>query len=145
MLKEKEYKYFKTAKKTAIENNLILCDGLYHNAKRLFDFSFLDDIYFKEEEKEVLKREAIKTVCASNKELYYGSIFDQFNACDGIATFYMHRVYTNNGTKHVYDIFELASLKHYSNERKSIYDRHYQVTTYECSPIYRKPLTDIEL
>lgn len=39
----KEYKLFKTAKKTAKENGLVLEDGTYlYKEKRIFDFSLLD-------------------------------------------------------------------------------------------------------
>ena len=143
-MKIKEYITTKTAKKTATENNLILADAITNKAKRLFDFSLLDDMTISDVEKEVIKADAIRNVSAGNKVSFYGKLFDDFTACDGIANYYLHRVYSKDG-RHLYDIYQLAKIEHYSKERKSIYDKNYIVTTYEASEGYMPPLNDIEV
>ena len=141
----KQYKLFKTANKTAKENNLIFADEIYGSKlKRLFDFSLLDIMTIPDNEKEVLKDYALQNITPSNKTSFYGKLFDNFKACDGIAYYYIHRVYSKDG-RYLYDIFQLANVKHYSKSRKSVYDKKYDITTYECSCDYRKPIYDIEL
>ena len=141
----KKYEIYKTAKKTATENGLFLVDGIiYTKVKRLFDFSLLDGSAINENEIRVLKDNALKYVSASNKSAYYGSELDAFTACDGIADFYMHRIYSKDG-KHLYDIFQLAKVNHRSMERKSIYDKFYNVKKLEISDGYRQPMFDYEI
>ena len=143
-MKIKEYKLSKIANKTAIENNLILADGKrYPSIKRLFDFSLLDDIPISEIEKEIIKSDAIKNVSASNKIQLYGSIINQFDACDGKAKYNVHRVYKN--CKLAYDIFELSKVEHYSKSRKSVYDNKYDVNTITANSGTDEPMNDIEL
>lgn len=140
----KEYKTSKTAKKTALENNLILADAITNKVKRLFDFSLLNDIIISDIEKEVIKEDAIKNITASNKISFYGKLLDNFTACDGKAKYYLHRIYSKDG-KHLYDIYQLAKIEHYSKERRSVYDKNYDVTTYEVTDGYIMPVKDIEL
>lgn len=116
-----EYTFYKTAKKTAKENNLVLCDGIFNNSKRLFDFSLLEKIEISEREKEVIKNFAMKTVSTSSKESFYGLKFDNFSACDGIARYYIQRVWTS---KLVYIICTLSDLVHYSKTRVHSYDNY---------------------
>lgn len=145
-MRNKEYKFFKTPAKTAKENNLILCDSIYKNGKkRLFDFSFLNGSLLSDNEMDVLKNDAMNYISASNKTSYYGVLFDQFTACDGIAHYNVHRVYTDNGCRHLYDIYELAYIMHYRKERKSIYENNYNVSSIECHKIYDEPLHEIIL
>ena len=141
----KEYKLSKTAAKTAKENNLILAEEMYGGKlKRLFDFSLLDTMEIPDNEKEVLKEYALRYVRPSDNVSYYGKIFDRFSACDGIAGYYKHRVYSKDG-RYLYDIFQLAKVKHDSKSCKSVYDEKYDVTTYEGSCGYSEPINDIEL
>lgn len=111
--------------------------------KRLFDFSMLDSMSILDTEKKILKEYALRYITASNKVSYYGKIFDNFTACDGIAGYYKHRVYSKNG-RHLYDIFQLAKVRHYSKQCESVYDE-YDVTTYEGSCGYTEPINDIEI
>ena len=74
----KQYKTFRTAVKTAKENNLILKDK-----ENLFDFSLLDSIEISAREKEYIKNHDIKYVSAAFKESFYGTEFDNFSACIG--------------------------------------------------------------
>lgn len=140
MYRTKEYKYFKTAKKTAKENNLAIAD-----TKTLFDFSFMDNILvLKEWEKEVIKNDAMKNVKPYNKESLYIAMYDNFTACDGIARYNVHNVYDTHGKK-LYTILELAEIEHYHKECKSIYDKYYNVNKVICHRIYNQPMTDIEI
>ena len=65
----KQYKLFKTVKKTANENNLLIAENNLATTKTLFDFSGLDNINLEEWEKDVIKNDALKNVCSFNKEM----------------------------------------------------------------------------
>ena len=68
----KEYKLFKTAKKTAKENGLVLEDGTYlYKEKRIFDFSLLDKMDMPDIEKEVIRKCAIQTVSGGTRSVRY--------------------------------------------------------------------------
>ena len=141
----KEYKLSKTAAKTAKENNLIIAEKrIGEKIKRLFDFSMLDSMTIPNNEKEILKDDALRNLMSSDKVSYYGKLIDNFSACEGIACYYRHRVYSKDG-KHLYNIFQLAKVKHYSKQRESVYDKYYDVTTYEGNCGYKEPINDIEL
>lgn len=141
----KEYKLSKTAAKTAKENHLTLAGEKYDcKLKILFDFSLLESMTIPNTEKEVLKDYALRYIRPSDKISYYGKIFDDFTACDGIAYYYKHRVYSKDG-RHLYYIFQLAKVKHDSKSCNSVYDKKYNVTTYEGSCGYSMPIDDIEL
>ena len=140
----KEYKYFKTPQKTARENNLSISDGITYNYKRLFDFSLLDSMPISEIEKQAIKHDALKNICASNKDSYYMESFSEFEACNGIAHYDIQRVFDKSG-KRLYCIFRLDEITHNSKTRKSIYDRFYDVKTVESNDGYTRTQTDIEL
>lgn len=143
-MRVKEYNISKTAFRTAKDNALLLTDGIANKTKRLFDFSLLDDMTISEEEKEVIKADAVRGVTAANKVSFYGKLFDDFYACDGIAKYFCHRVFGVEG-KHLYNIFQLASVEHAHKERKSIYENKYIVTNYNASEGYTEPINDIEI
>ena len=68
----KEYKLFKTAKKTAKENGLVLEDGTYlYKEMRIFDFSLLDKMDMPDMEKEVIRKCAIQTVSGGTRSVRY--------------------------------------------------------------------------
>ena len=143
---EKEYKLFKTVKKTAKENNLIIADNISHkNLKLLFDFSLLDRMNnISMEEKEAIKKKALKNVSPAFLSLSYMTEFDNFSYCNGKALFYKHRVYTDNGCKYLYDILQLGKIIHSHYERKSIYD-DFQETNKSADCGYSKPISDLEI
>lgn len=142
-MKIKEYKLYKSAKKTARENNLIESESL-SNTKTLIDFSELENIdELTEEEKEFIKQDTIKNICAYNRELFYGKEFDVFTRCNGIAGYYIHKVYRKDG-KHLYNIMQLGKIVHTHTERKSIYDS-WESVRYEWKSKYSQPSNDYEL
>ena len=95
----KEYKVFRNVNKTTKENNLIALDS-----KRLFDLSLLDDLNISDKEKDLIIND-IKHIFNSNLTSFYSKIFDDFNACNGIAEYHKHRIFSKQGT-HLYTIFE---------------------------------------
>ena len=111
----REYKFFKTAKKTAKENNFILGED-----KSMFDFSLLDSMEISEWEKEVIRRYGMK-VTPSNRVMFYGGNFDNFSACDGRAIYGAKKVYDKQ-CKFLYHIFMLVQVKHVTKKRDSIFD-----------------------
>ena len=142
-MKIKEYKLYKSPQKTMKENNLIESEKL-GNTKTLIDFSELENIQeLTEEEKEVIKQDAIKNICAYSRESFYGKEIDNFTSCIGIAGYYIHRVYRKDG-KHLYNIMQLGKIVHTHTERESVYDS-WEGARYEWKSDYSQPLNDYEL
>lgn len=145
MIRYKEYKTFKTSKKTAKENNLIIAEKVTNkDITRLFDFSFLDAVAITDTEKEVIKNDALKHVSGKPYNTsYYGKVIDNFTWFDGVATYNIHNVYNTSG-KLLYRIIELAELTHKRCTRKSIYEK-YTISTTIAHRVYDQPINDIEL
>lgn len=139
----KQYDLFKTAKKTAKENNLVIAENNLATTTTLFDFSELDNVDLQDWEKEVIKADALKNVCSYNKESFYGAEYDNFMSCIGRAVYTPHKVYSKEG-KHLYNIMQFIGVVHTHSERKSIYDeRENAQIKYKSS--YTMPLDDIEI
>lgn len=135
----KQYKTFRTAVKTAKENNLILKDK-----ENLFDFSLLDSIEISAREKEYIKNHDIKYVSATFKESFYGTEFDNFSACIGKSLYHVQNVFSETTKKIRYRIFTLARIEHNTQERNTVWDQ-YTVTTFNASNEYIEPIFDIEI
>ena len=135
----KEYKIFKTAAKTAKENNLILKDK-----ENIFDFSLLDSMEISDREKEHIKEHDIRYVSAAFRESFYGTEFDNFSACIGKSLYHVQKVYSETTGKIRYRIFTLAKIEHNTQERIHVWDE-YMVTTYRESNGYSEPTFDIEI
>lgn len=138
-MKVKEYKIFKTAAKTAKENNLVFKDK-----ENIFDFSLLDSMEISDREKEHIKEHDIGYVSAAFKESFYGTEFDNFSACVGKSLYYVQKVFSGTTGKIRYRIFTLAKIEHNTQERKHVCDE-YTVTTYRKSNEYGEPIFDIEI
>lgn len=140
MINIKEYSINKSVSKTAKSNKLILGDN-----KSLFDFSLFNTLLIPETEKQILIDSAIKNIRPSNRIDYYGKLFDQFTACDGIAKYNAHKVFSSTTVKLLYVIFELTTIEHYSKSRNSVYDNKYDVVEYKINSNTISPLNDIEI
>lgn len=138
-MKVKKYKIFKTATKTAKENNLVFKDK-----ENIFDFSLLDSMEISYHEKEHIKEHDIRYVSAAFKESFYGTEFDNFSACNGRSLYHVQKVFLETTGKIRYRIFTLAKIEHNTQERTCIYDG-YTVTTYRKSNGYSEPIFDIEI
>ena len=86
----------------------------------------------------------IKHIFNYNLTSFYGTVFDEFTACDGIAEYYKHKVFSKKGN-HLYTIFELCSIKNHTKTCKTIYDTHYDVQETTISSKYAEPFDDIEI
>lgn len=113
----KEYKLFKTAKKTAKENGLVYADN-----KRIFDFSLLEELDIPEEEKQVMKDAALKTVTAGSKTAYAIKKLDNFHFIDGYVDYSVYKVYSHG--KRLYCIFEATNVHNTSGNRKCVWDEY---------------------
>lgn len=138
-MKVKEYKIFKTAAKTAKENNLVFKDK-----ENIFDFSLLDSMEISDREKEHIKEHDLKYVSAAFKESFYGTEFDNFSACDGKSLYHVQKVFSEATGKIRYRIFTLAKIEHNTQERIHVWDE-YTVMTYRESNGYAEPFIDIEI
>ena len=145
-MKIKEYKLFKTAKKTARENNLEYIDS-FETGKRniLFDFSLLDNTdELTDYEKRYIRNHALRYVDAVWDEQFYGKEFDGFTICDGRALYYPHKVYDENGCERRYVIMQLAKIVHTRGTRKSVYD-DYKTMEIKLDSGYTEPVSDYEV
>lgn len=143
-MKVKEYKLFKTVKKTAKENNLIVAEDNIATTKTLFDFSELEKLDIQEWEKDIIKSDALKNVCSYNKESFYGAEYDKFTSCIGRALFIPHKVFEQKSGKHLYNIMQFVMINHTHSERKSIYDL-WENTNTEYKTLYSYPMDDVEI
>lgn len=143
-MRVKEYKIFKTAKKTAKENNLIISNM---DNKILFDYTELNEnLALSEIEKKHIKENSLEFLSIKNfneYECFYGCDYDNFTAFDGIATFYCYRVYDIHGQLR-YRIYQFVGLIHNRYHRRSIYDNFINSKVI-AMPIYIMPVNDIEI
>lgn len=141
----KEYKIFKTANKTARENNLVIVNQKFYDNKKkfLFDFSLLEHLELLDREKEGIKKDALKNVTPAMRLSFYGKEVDNFTYFNGKAQYHMQRVYSLEGKLRYY-IFSLARIEHHHCERKNIYENYTDVLT-NSSNGYDEPVYDIEL
>ena len=143
-MKIKEYNLFKTVKKTAKENNLVIAENNIATTKTLFDFSELDNIDIQEWEKDVIKADALKNVCSFNKESFYGAEYDNYTSCIGMALFVPHKIFEKKSGKHLYNIMQFVKINHTHSERKSVYDS-LENTNVKYKSLYSLPIDDIEI
>ena len=110
-MKVKKYKIFKTATKTAKENNLVFKDK-----ENIFDFSLLDSMEISDREKEHIKEHDIRYVSAAFKESFYGTEFDNFSACIGKSLYHLQKVFSKTTGKIRYSILTLANIENNKQE-----------------------------
>lgn len=137
------YKLFKTVNKTAKENGLVIAENNISTNKVLFDFSDLENTELSEEEKEVIKNDALKAVFPYSKNSFYGAQFDDFTSCLGTASYLAHCVYNEAG-KRLYTIMQLAKIDHTRTERKTIFEE-WKSTKKAYDFKYTEPVTDLEI
>jgi hypothetical protein len=139
-MKVKEYKTFKTKKKTARENNLVISPV---DDRNLIDFSLLDESSISDEEKEMIKRDILRNAKGLYDFDFYSEHIDNFTTFCGKVFFYTHRVFSAEG-KFLYRICQLAKIEHCHGERQCVYDE-YTKTVYQLSSGYSEPELDIEV
>ena len=147
MIRYKNYQLFKTAKKTATVNNLVIAEKATNKEiTRLFDFSLINDEYaLNEVEREVIKNDALSHITGKAFNIsYFGKEFDSFSYCDGVATYNVHNVYNKDTGKLLYRILEVAEIVNKRGTRKSIYDS-YTVSVSIAHRVYSQPLNDYEI
>lgn len=145
-MKIKEYKLYKTAKKTAKENSLEYVDS-FETGKRniLFDFSLLDNTdELTDDEKQYIREHALRNLHASDCEQFYGKEFDNFTVCNGRVLYYPHKVYDEHGCERRYVIMQLAKIIHARGTRKSVCD-DYETMEIKLDSGYTEPVSDYEI
>ena len=144
-MRVKQYSLYKTAKKTAKENNLVIAENsVGQNKKRLFDFSDIDNNHaLRPEEKDCIKRSAMEHISPWEKTDFYGMQIDNFSYFNGVTTFIMHRVYKKDGT-HLYNIFQAVANNHHRYERKCTWDE-YRHSGAEMMTGWNAPIYDYEI
>lgn len=139
---EKQYKLFKTAKKTAIENNLGFSQNRF-GKNVLVDFSALNEIVISETEKEIIKFDTLKSATDSSYDAFYGAEIDNFTSCIGHVVLYRHNVYNTQG-KRLYVIIQVAKVKHIHLERKNIFSE-WEKTVTKYAVKYGEPPEYLEI
>lgn len=120
--------YYKTAKKTAKENNWTMADGYAGSrTKRIFDFSLLDTMDVPAEDKECIIQNALRNVYAANRLSLY-SCPNTFDSCSGSAAYANQAVYDRTG-KRLYNVLHLIGVTHTHGTRKTVYEEYDCVTT----------------
>lgn len=140
----KQYKLFKTAKKTAKENNLAIAENNLSTTTTLFDFSELDNINLQDWERELIKADALKSVCSFSKESFYSGKYNEFESCIGWAVYVTHKVFVKESGKRLYNIMQLVKVFHTHSERNSVYEEWKNAQT-EHKSNYAEPLDDLEI
>jgi hypothetical protein len=145
-MKIKEYKLYKTAKKTAKENNLEYVDSIETGKRNiLFDFSLLNNAdELTDDEKQYIRNHALRYVHVSSCEQFYGKEFDNFTTCIGRALYYPHKVYDEHGCERRYVIMQLVKIIHTRGTRNSVYDE-YDSTEIKIDSGYTEPVSDYEV
>lgn len=147
-MKVKEYKLWKTAEKTAKENNLIYVNGnRMSDGKILFDFSFLETLGIPKNEIEAIRDEATKNCSAADRTAFVFYNADDWTTCDAIVDFNVHKVYNEKSGKLLYKIMNVKHIKYTHAERKSIYDRYYTENVRKLDEDSRtdSPMNDYEI
>lgn len=141
----KEYKLYKTAKKTAEANKLELA-GKGRN-KKLFDFSLLDTLDISEDEKNAIKAQSMEHCDAVAKSGYITYEADWWTICNVIADFNCHQVYDANTFKRLYIIMEAKRIKYNHAERQHTYDQYYRenVRQFDLHSKTDEPFDHIEI
>lgn len=137
----KEYKLYKTVKKTAKENKLEISE---RNPNILFDFSAFDAIkqcLISDTEKQIIKEDALNYVCVTDRNSFYGSRFSNFESCEGHAIYLKHLVYDSSG-KRLYVIMQLGKINHTHLERECIYS-DWKSTAVEYNSGYAEPSNNL--
>lgn len=142
-MKVKTYKLFKTVKKTAKENNLIIGDDA-EKKNILFDFSLLDDLKIEENKKERIKRDALERISPMNREQFYEEKPDNFSGITDDTQYYIHRVFSNSGIR-LYNIMQLAKIIHKEYERKNVDECWEKTLEINLDSGYDAPLEDYEI
>ena len=144
----KQYELRKTAKKTAEVNELLLVEGnAMSDKKMLFDFSFLDTLDILEDEKEAIKKEAIKNCCSVNRIAFVFYNADKWTMFHAVVDFNCHRVYNSKTWNLSYVILEVKHVISTHAERKSAYDKYYTENIKELDEDSRTeaPVNDLEV
>lgn len=140
----KEYNYFKTWKKTARENNLLIGVSPYLSTPMLFDFSLLESLPITEKEKEFAKNKAVKEISFVYDSFFYHCDVDNFEWFRGCGKFQLYAVYNEKTGKRLYNIMRLSEIEHYHYDRNCVYD-DYKVTKYTGTENPAAPAVDIEI
>lgn len=138
---EIKYNLFKTAKKTAKENNLQFVDGnRMTDQKLLFDFSNLDGLDIPDYEKEVIKEECMQHCACGTSTAFVMYNKDNFETLHVIADFVYNGVFNEKTGKLLYRIFELKKIKYFHGERTTVYNQYFNENVTEFETEFRTNL-----
>lgn len=130
--KDEPYSYYKTAKKTAEENNMFMINGNVHsNHSMLFDFSFIDGLDIPSREKELIKQESIKNCSICNRTAFVIEFPDNFTHLSCYVDFLHQKVFNAKTYKLQYVVLKAVHIKYSHAERNSTYDQFYNLNRSE--------------
>lgn len=114
--------YYKTAAKTAKENGWTLADSWAGSkVKRVFNFALLDSMDIPDDDKQVIRDDAIKCISVVNRDCFYGHAYNGFRTIGGTAAYALQAVYAKDGRR-LYNVLHLIGVAHTQSTRKSVYD-----------------------
>ena len=125
-VREEAYRYFKTAIKTAKENSLTLVNGNgFTEHTMLFDFSLVEGLDIPEEEKELIKQDAMKHCSIVNSTAFVITFPDRFTSLYAVVDFACQKVFDAKTYKRLYVVMKANHVKYAHGERNSAYDKFF--------------------
>lgn len=146
-MSSRKYQLWKTAKKTATVNNLVLSDNNgISKYKILFDFSLLDSLDIPNEENTAIKNRSVRYCSVANRTEFIIFNLDNFSLCDATVDFAAYKVYDSLTGQLLYVIMELVHIRYCHAERNSIYDDYYRenINQFEIGKCTDSVICDLE-
>lgn len=138
----KEYKLFKTVKKTAKENNLF---PVQYGTNILTDVSILTDIPIDPDYRDIIIQNIQKYHIFHDRMAVFIVLYDKFTNFEIRATFANHNVYDAKTGKKLYTITQITNVKITEIKYKNIWKDDREITEYIQKTFYHEPVNDIEI
>lgn len=127
-----KYNLFKTAKKTAKENNLIEAVSRYYDGNNLFyDFSLFEELKMSDDEKQAIISDTMEHHAISwySQPLPTICNLDRFTGFYGQITTAAHRVYKSDGRR-IMVIIEIIAVNLEKQSRRDVWSEYKTEATY---------------
>lgn len=138
----REYRLFKTAKKTAKENNLV---SVQYGTNILADVSILADIPIDPDHRDTIIQNIQKYHIFHDRMAVFIVLYDKFTDYEIRATFANHNVYDAKTGKKLYTIAQITNVKVTQIAYRNIWKDDRTITEYIQKTQYQEPALDIEI
>ena len=138
----KEYKLFKTIKKTTRENNLF---PVQYGTDILVDVSILADVPLNPDHRDAIIQNIQKYHIFHDRMTVFIVRYDRFTDYEVRATFANHNVFDAKTGKRLYVISQMTNVKVTQIAYKDIWESEKTITEYIQKTYFQEPITDIEI